>query len=296
VAACLALVFELLDNRMRSSKRLEEFTGMPALATVGAGGQANLLLSTDETSRLAESFRTLQTNLSFAALERPLRTIVVTSPLPGKSKTTVAINLAATLARSGRRTLLVDADLHQPSIHERLGLENSTGLSLCLLDSERPRPITPSPAVPQLSILTAGPTPPNPAELLSSGRMRRFLEALLVGQRGWGDLGAVADVVVIDTPPATAFVDAAVIAGQADGTILVVDGSKSRAGHVMWTKDTLSRARARILGVVLIQAPSLWGAASKRDITEEPVDERSVIEPEPGSAKPQPSVTQAVER
>src|SRR4029450_4285564 len=80
VAACLAFLLELLDNRMRTAKRVEEFTGMPALATIGAGGQGSLLLSRDETSRLAESFRTLRTNLAFQALERPLRAIVVTSP------------------------------------------------------------------------------------------------------------------------------------------------------------------------------------------------------------------------
>jgi len=296
VAACLAFLLELLDNRMHTSKRVEEFTGMPALATVGAGGQGSLLLSSDETSRLAESFRTLRTNLSFQALERPLRAIVVTSPLPGKGKTTVAINLAASLARSGQRTLLVDADLHQPTIHRRLGLENSTGLSLCLLDAERPRPITSSPAVPQLSILTAGPTPPNPAELRGSGRMRRFLDTLFVGQPGQGDAGMAVDVVVIDTPPVAAFVDAAVLAGQSDGAILVVDGRKSRPGHVLWAKDALTRARARILGVVLIQAPRLWGAASNLDISVEPADERAVIEREPGGAAPEQTVAQAVER
>ena len=191
VAACLAFLLELLDNRMHTSKRVEELTGMPALATLGAGGQGSLLLSSDETSPLAESFRTLQTNLSFQALERPLRAIVVTSPLPGKGKTTVAINLAAALARGGQRTLLVDADLHQPTIHRRLSLENSTGLSLCLLDPERPKPIISSTAVPNLSILTAGPTPPNPAELLGSGRMRRFLDTLLVGRAGEDDAGMV---------------------------------------------------------------------------------------------------------
>ena len=268
---------------------------MPALATVGAGGQVSLLLSSDETSPLAESFRTLQTNLSFQGLERPVRAIVVTSPLPGKGKTTVAINLAATLARSGQRTLLVDADLHQPTIHQRLGLENSTGLSLCLLDPERPRPIISPSTVPHLSILTAGPTPPNPAELLGSGRMRRFLDTLLVARAGQGDAGMV-DVVVIDAPPVTAYVDAAVLAGQTDGAILVVDGGKSRAGHVLWAKDALTRVRARILGVVLIQAPRLWGAFSNVDIGLEPGDERDVIEPEPGGATPDQAVAQTMKR
>jgi capsular exopolysaccharide synthesis family protein len=296
VAVCLVFLLELLDNRMRTAKRVEEFTGLPALATVGARDQGRLLLCRDETSRVAESFRTLRTNVSFHGLEQPLRTIVVTSPLPGNGKTTVAINLATALARGGQRTLLVDADLHQPTIHRRLGLDNSTGLSLCLLDTERPRPITPSPAVPQLSVLTAGPPPLNPAELLGSGRVRRFLDTLLVGARGEGDPGMLVDVVVIDTPPAAAFVDAAVLAGQTDGTILVADGNKSRAGQLLWTKDALTRARARILGVVLVQAHWLWGATNKLDCVGEPADERAVVEPEPVSAMPEQEVTGAIER
>jgi capsular exopolysaccharide synthesis family protein len=299
VAVCLIFLLELLDNRMRTSKRVEEFTGLPALATVDAGDDGRLQLCGDGTSRVAEGYETLRTNLSFHALERPLRTIVVTSPLPGARKTTVAINLAAALARSGQRTLLVDADLHQPTIHRRLGLENDAGLSLCLLDMERARPITPSPAVPQLSILTAGPPPPNPAELLGSGRMRRFLDTLLVGAQGQGDPGALMDVVVIDTPPAAACVDAAVLAGQTDGAILVVDGSKSRAGPVLWTKEALTRARACILGVVLVQAPRLWGGAYKLDSEGESADEPGVIETGSGSAAPEQEgqqVSEAIER
>ena len=103
-------------------------------------------------------------------------------------------------------------------------------------------------------------------------------------------------MVVIDTPPVAAFVDAAVLAGQTDGAILVVDGGKSRAGHVLWTKDALTRARARILGVVLIQAQRLWGAAANVEISLEPGDERDVIEPEQGGATPDQAVTQTVKR
>jgi non-specific protein-tyrosine kinase len=299
VAVCLVFVLELLDNRMRTSKRVEEFTGLPALATVDAGDDGRLQLYGNGTTRVAESFETLRTKLSFQALERPLRTIVVTSPLPGKGKTAVAINLAAALARSGQRTLLVDADLHQPTIHRRLGLDNDAGLSLCLLDMERPRPITPSPAVPQLSILTAGPPPPNPAELLGSGRMRRFLDTMLVGAPGQGDPGTLVDVVVIDTPPAAACVDAAVLASQTDGAILVVDGSKSRAGPVLWTKDTLTRARARILGVVLVQTPRLWGGPYRLDSDGAPADEPGVIEAGSESAmaeQERQQVSEAIER
>jgi Mrp family chromosome partitioning ATPase len=103
-------------------------------------------------------------------------------------------------------------------------------------------------------------------------------------------------VVVIDTPPAAACIDAAVLAGQTDGAILVVDASKSRAGHVLWTRDALTRARAHILGVVLVQAPRLWGATHPLDIDGDHADERAAIEPEPGSATAEQEVTEAVER
>jgi capsular exopolysaccharide synthesis family protein len=296
IALCLVFLLELLDNRIRTTKQIEELTGIPVIAQVGTHSQRRRLLSDAESHRLAGSYRTLRTNLSFLALERPLRTIVVTSALPGEGKTTVAINLAVSLAQSGQHVLLVDADLHQPTIHERLGLENTTGLSLCLLRAEQRMPISPWPVVPHLSILTAGPKPPNPAELLGSGRMRRFLDTLVGGQSDRGDSGAEVDVVVIDSPPAAVFVDAAVLAGQADGTILVMDGVKSRAEPVLRAKDTLTRMHARILGVVLNRAARPLGAASYDYICAEPVDERAAIPAEPVGRAPGSQATEALER
>jgi capsular exopolysaccharide synthesis family protein len=285
VAAALGLVVtigmiflvELLDDRIRTPQQVEALTGIPVIATVGVHRQARLLLSRNWRPRLASSFRTLRTNLSFVALDRPLRVIVVTSALPGEGKTTIAINLATSLARSGQRALLVDADLRHPTIHERLGLENRTGLSLCLLGVEKDAPIAQVLDVPNLAVLTSGPTPPNPAELLGADRMRHFLGTLVAGQQGHGDTGAALDVVVVDAPPAAAYVDAAVLAGQADGTILVVDSAKAREGPVLRAKDALAKVQARIIGIVLNRAANPWGAAYYGYHGVEPVDERAAI-------------------
>jgi capsular exopolysaccharide synthesis family protein len=294
IALCLVFLLELLDNRIRTPKQIEELTGIPVIAQVGKHSQRRRLLSDAESRRLAGSYRTLQTNLSFLALERPLRTIVVTSALPGEGKTTVAINLAVSFAQSGQHTLLVDADLHQPTIHEQLGLENSTGLSLCLVGLEQCVSYTRSPVVPHLSILTAGPKPPNPAELLGSGRMRGFLDTLVIGQSERGATGSEVDVVVIDAPPATVSVDAAVLAEQADGTILVVDGAKSRAGAVLRAKDALTRMHARILGVVFNRAARRWGAASYDYIGVKPVNEQAAVPVDPAGRPPGSPTTPAL--
>ena len=245
---------------------------------------------------LAESFRTLQTNLSFQALERPLRAIVVTSPLPGKGKSTVAINLAAALARSGQRTLLVDADLHHPTLHRRLGLENSMGLSLCLLDPERPQPIISS--TDRAASLDPHSWPDTAkfrgiARLWTHASLPRHA-ACWAGRRvrRWDGGGCGGD-----RHASHGRICRCCCAGRSDRwTILVVDGGKSPAGPVLWTKDALTRAHARLLGVVLIQAQWLWGAAANGEISQEPGDERDVIEPEQGGATPDQAVTQTVKR
>jgi succinoglycan biosynthesis transport protein ExoP len=293
VAVCLTFLVEFMEDRIRTPKQVEELTGMPVLATVGTHSQARLLLTRDWSPRLAGSFRTLRTNLSFVALDRPLRTILVTSALPGEGKTTIAINLAVSLARSGQRVLLVDADLHNPTIHERLGLENSTGLSLCLVGSEKSIPVTQLSAEPNLAVLTAGPKPPNPAELLGKGRMQRLLGTLVAGQQEHSDAEPAMDVVVIDTPPAAAYTDAAVLASQADGTILVVDGAKAREGPVLRAKGALARIDARLIGIVLNRAASPWGAAYYGYHGVEPEDERTAVSTLQGGSAPQSAANPA---
>jgi succinoglycan biosynthesis transport protein ExoP len=246
-----ALLFEFLDDRLRSPEDVETVSTLPTLATLSSGSKHGALLTAGDDSRLAESFRILRTNLSFSSLDRPLRTIVVTSAVPGEGKSTTSINLAISLAQSGKRVALIDADLRRPTVHKRLGMQNTNGLSLRLLGEMAnfglDYPLATLAAYPNLHVVTAGPKPPNPTELLGSERMSQFLQALLSG----GPQRPAMDLLVLDTPPTVAFADATVLAGRADGTILVADATFSREGQLLRARDALKRVNAHLLGVVL---------------------------------------------
>jgi capsular exopolysaccharide synthesis family protein len=207
---------------------------------------------------LTEQFGIVRTNLCFASLGKPLRSILVTSPTPGDGKTTTAINLAAALALSGKRVMLVDADFRHPTVHTHLGIDNKHGLSICLLEDNLGGmydvPCVAVPAVPNLYVLPAGPLPPNPTELLGSDRMLRFKRSVLADGK---QRRSVVDMVVFDSPPVLPVADALVLAGQVDGTILVVDAAHARVGEVLRARDNLqraSRASNGLHGVMLISA------------------------------------------
>lgn len=196
-------------------------------------------------SLAAEAFRTLRTNLQFALPGQPLRTVVVTGVGPDEGKTTVAGNLAATLAQGGTRTLLVSADLRRPAVHRMFGLDNDRGLTQVLLGR-----LTVEDALQRverfgLDVLASGPIPPNPAELLGSPSMHRFLEE--VAQR-W-------ETVVLDTPPVVGLADAALVAARADGTLLVVTVGITARDAAVAARRQLIQVGARLLGVVLNGVP-----------------------------------------
>jgi capsular exopolysaccharide synthesis family protein len=256
LASGFVFLMELFDERIRTPAQVEELVGIPVIGSIRGDRPNRLLLSGNPSAHTLGAYEQVRTNLSLVALDQPLRTIVVTSAKPGEGKSTIALNLATSLARSGKRTLLIDADLHHASLHGALDAPDKGGLSLCLAVENPRRLIGDGPQAafihvddrtPNLHILPAGPTPPNPAELLQSDKMRDLLRFVLSDEAGSNRM----DVVVIDTPPATSFVDAAVLAGRADGTIFVIDATRSRKGPVYQALDALRRANARIVGVVL---------------------------------------------
>lgn len=272
IAAGFVIMKEFLDDRIRTPAQVEEVTDIPLIGSIGVDRPERLLLSGAPSVRALGAYQELRTNLSFVALDKPLRTIVVTSAQAGEGKSTVALNLATSLALSGKRTLLIDADLHHPTLGAAPGVSQVSGLSLCLV-AESPETILAGDSrsrelagvhtdehTPNLSIQTAGPTPPNPAELLQSDRMRDLLRYVLSDEAGSDQR----DVVVLDTPPATNFVDAAVLASHADGTILVIDATRSREGPVLQARDGLLHANARIVGVVLNRTSAPQGSYSYR--------------------------------
>lgn len=208
--------------------------------------QPNLITLTDPRSSAAEAYHTLRTNLTFAALDKPIETLVVTSPAPDASKSIVLANLAVTLAQGERRTILVDADLRRPTLHEIFGVSNERGLTTIFVEEKALEnlPLVET-GVQNLRLLPSGPLPPNPADLLGSRKMEQAIAALK----------AQADVVLFDAPPVVAVTDAVVLGAKVDGVLLVVSAGRTRRDHTQRAKELLERVHVRIVGAVLNDAP-----------------------------------------
>lgn len=205
-----------------------------------------LITLTDPRSPASEAYRTLRTNLLFASLDEPLETLVVTSAGPNEGKSTTLANLAVTLAQSGKTTLLVDCDLRLPSQHEIWDLPNDEGLTTAILSNAKtPKLPLRDVGVDNLQVLTSGPLPPNPADLIGSARMETII----------GALKKKAAVVLFDAPPVTAVTDAALLASLLDGVLLVLRAGGTRRDHAEQAKALLERGKTRIVGAVLNDAP-----------------------------------------
>ena len=203
---------------------------------------SDLITLTEPRSAVAEAYRGLRTNLAFARPGARVRSLLVTSPAPDAEKAEVLANLAVVEAQAGRRVIVVDCDLRRPAQHLRFGLPNDQGLSTTLAgEADFAALPLQSTGVPGLSVLTAGPTPPNPAELLGAGRMAELI----------GYLVEQADLVLFDAPPVIAVTDAAVLAPQLDGCLLVLAAGRSRRDHTEQARETLDKVGASLLGVVL---------------------------------------------
>jgi len=279
----LAFVQETLDTSIGTIEDVESYLGVrvlgivphidpretmqrlierrPALARVDPEAlQSHALLIThfDPKSPVAEAYRTLRTNIQFARLERGGKVLVVTSPTLQEGKTTTIVNLALTMAQNGQKTLLVGANLRRPSIYRFFGIEREPGLSDILVGNARWRDcirtvadilmgrfemedIMAAPGLDNLHIIEAGPIPANPSELLSTSAMSEFLRAV----------SAEYDVVLIDTPPVLPVTDSAIVAGQADGVLLVYQAGKVGRLVLKRAKAHLESTRAKVWGVVL---------------------------------------------
>ena len=205
----------------------------------------SLITLTDPRSPQSEAYRALRTNLQFYSLDNPIRSLVVTSPAGDEGKSTTVANLAVTLAQSGRRTILVDCDLRRPSLHTLFDLPAEPGLTDVILSEDGALPLQAT-AVENLSLLAAGPKPPNPADLLGSRKIDEVIARLQ----------DEADIILFDAPPVIAVTDAAVLGSKVDGALLVISAGKTRREHAERAKETLERARVRIVGATLTNAPS----------------------------------------
>lgn len=203
-----------------------------------------LITLRDPGSLAAEAYRTLRTNIQFSSLDRPLKTLLITSTDPDEGKSVTLANLAVTMAQAEQRVLMVDCDLRRPSLHTIFGLTNEQGLTSAILDQGAGELPIQATTVPGLSLLASGPLPPRPADLLGSRRMGVMLERL----------HAEADIILIDTPPVVAVTDAAVLAPKADGVLLVLQAGHTRRDRAREARQILEKVKAHIVGVVLNNA------------------------------------------
>jgi capsular exopolysaccharide synthesis family protein len=198
----------------------------------------------------SEAFRTLRTNLQFTSPDREIKTILITSAAPGDGKSTVSSNLSAAWAQSGSRVLLLSCDLRRPILHQIFGIRNTPGLTGYLTGRASLDAVIVPTSVPNLDFIPSGPVPPNPAELLQSKAMRQCFK----------DLRERYDVVICDGTPVIAVTDAAVVASQTDGTVLVVEAGETPKDVAAQAVQLLERAKANILGVVLNRVAGRGGS------------------------------------
>lgn len=210
------------------------------MTTNATNPAAQLIALRDPRSPAAEAYRALRTNIQFSSLDRKLRTILATSTVPNEGKTTTIANLAVTMAQAEQRVILVDCDLRRPSLHTIFGLPNEEGLTSLMLQEGGRMPVQRT-EVPGLLVLTSGPTPPRPADVLGSKRMEAVIESLRQN----------ADIVLFDTPPVTAVTDAVVLATKVDGVLLVFRAGATKRDRAREARRLLDKVNANIVGVVL---------------------------------------------
>ena len=271
-----ALLFEQLDTRVRTPEELTQLLKLPVLATVWRSPStvdANTINPQGRDPNV-ESYRILRTNVGFSSVDKPVRSLMVTSATPGDGKSTVAANLAIFLAKSGKNTLLIDGDLRRPTQHRLFELgADKTGLSNAILAFGTPtsansssnsqfalstlpgsqQQATPNAqssldkfthtvGIPNLRVMPSGPLPPNPADLLDSKAMQRLFAALPT---------CGAEVVIFDAPPIRGLSDASILCSKVDATFVVVDITHANKNHLLQVTTLLSQAGARVLGFVV---------------------------------------------
>ncbi len=244
----LALMLELMDTSMRTSRDVVRHVHVPILGTVPDLDdeevpieQIEMAAHTAPRSMTAEAFRTIRTNLLLSSPAERQRTVLVTSAKPEEGKTAIAVNLAISIGQSGRRVLLIDANFHRPALHQLFGKTQIEGLSNALIGQSRLEDLVRPTDLPNLDIVTTGPIPPNPTELLASPYLRDII--LQAAHRY--------DQVIFDGPPVLLMSDAMVLTGAVDGVILVCRAKSSSRGVVMRAREQLERVNGRIFGAVL---------------------------------------------
>lgn len=266
----LAFLLEYLDRSLRTSEQVERVLQLPALGIIPAVGEAGrrygygygygygytqrrakpatddqkvaieLLPHDQPRSTVAEAYRAFRTALLLSRAGG-VKTLAITSSLPAEGKTSTALNLAVVLGQLGKRVVLVDADLHKPRLHEIFRTTNRAGLVSVLAENMPPTEVLQKTPIPNVFIVTSGPSSPNPSGLLSSDAMAKFLEFLALNF----------EYVILDTPPVSPVADALLLGHQVDGVVLTVRGGRTPREYVLRVRDKLMRSNVKILGVLI---------------------------------------------
>lgn len=201
----------------------------------------NLITIFDSKSPISEQYRTIRTNIQFSSVDQEVRTLMVTSSGPGEGKSTTVANLAVVFSQQGKKVLLVDADMRKPTVHYTFNQTNTFGLTSVLTKQLSLEKAITTTEEKNLYILTSGPIPPNPAELLSSRAMGQFFQ----------EAQELFDLIIFDTPPVLAVTDGQILANKCEGTILVISSGKTEKEPIVKAKELLDSAQSKLLGVVL---------------------------------------------
>ncbi|GAA0176809.1 hypothetical protein SH2C18_01600 [Clostridium sediminicola] len=245
ISLATTLIMELLDNTIKSKDEVERYTELSVMGIIpkylGILNRKSLIVVRNKpNSIVAEAFRTLRTNIIYSSIDQEINTILITSAGPSEGKTSVVSNFAYTIANSEKKVLVIDCDLRKPNIHKQFRVSNSIGLSDILAGQ-----VNIEDAIHEceknLYVLTSGKIPPNPSEILSSRKMKEFIDKIK------GDF----QYVIFDTPPIIAVTDAQALANKVDGVIIVVAAKETEKDALIRANELLVKVRANILGIVM---------------------------------------------
>jgi len=243
------VLLEYFDSSIRTAEDISNYVNLPFLGyiptcgkDIRTDGEKAAVCFQKPTSPMAESFRALRTSIIFSSPEdKPLKSILVTSSIPGEGKSFLSMNLAIIFSQMNEKVILIDGDMRRPKLHKNMDLDNKEGLSTYLIGSADLDAIIKSAAVPGLSVITSGPIPPNPSELLSSTKVGALIR----------EVSSKYDRIIIDAPPGFSVADTLLLANIVDGVVLLIKGGSTRLDPVLSTKKKIIDTKAKIIGAVI---------------------------------------------